>query len=448
MDDEYELVGCVDFETTTYAISVPVLQKRNSNYSFIPKTDGHFIVLDFYVLEESGYKIRYLHSKLKRHVRIGSKTPVPIIDGDNTFILDPEIPEQEIRIENPLLGEAPLKAFISLRQRMADAAINRTSAFNPFTTEISEPVRSRYWVSKFAALLTSVHQDGDPDAIISSTADEIRKQWFERFASKATFQMVDGLLNTPFRPLPHDEQIQILLNRFDAIFQLKGLYISGQDLAGYEKRFPEGIISKTKQMEDGPAYRAWRMDDQYSNIIRSQLTRRWHAENSHQNGDALAVWPKQDVMRTFRVIRVVAADEAYLNSAIQPLVEMVDMAADKLNDIAGCIDDLSMMRLNGRSQLLKALENIFGAGVINAFTSSWDEDKYNNIIDRVLDYYDKALILTQATSPDLRKIETAEIGVNGVNPAVFETIRHDRRKLAIGEQYSPWTSRFLRLLRE
>lgn len=423
MNFQYDLKGCISFDETEYSISIPILTERSSNRIFIPKTDVHFNVLDFYVIEDFDYPIKWLNSKQVSTVKIGDKCPVPIIVDEKVYLIDPTYDIAEIRRKHPELIEAAIKAFVSLRDR---TKLSEWDFVETFPRDLTEPVRSRYWVSKYLAYVRSKYESSASSEFWLGTATKIRDVWIEKFAHKAQFRMVDDLFKLKELPMSHVEQDKILVARFDKLFRSKAFNIPATEVSAYEERFSEGIINAAKRFDDGAAYTAWEMQSVYSRIISTYCE---SLRSRHAPGTGDLVWNITflELTKMLRVIRLLANDEFHFSSALYQLEEMLASGTNSLRSVADSAFGMSNYSEFKRRNLQKNLIEMFGLGAGPLFLGQRANFVSDRIEEKMFDYYRKLLILNQIVHPHLRHADINEIAIEGIHVELFDRMGLRRR---------------------
>ena len=431
MNLSYEMKGCVSFEGSDLVFSVPILTDRGSNRVFIPKTDNHFNVLDFYEMEDIEYPIHWLHPKQFESVRIGNKCPVPLMVGGTAFIINPADDAHAIRQEHPTLNDSAVKAFVSLRERMRLAAqdmpLEDWHTIHRFPEELIRPVRSRYWISKFAAHVRSVHEDKTTinPAWIES-ANSARNKWIDMFAHKAPFRMIKDLFDVHELPMSKLEQDRVFITRFDNLFRAKWFNIESPEISGYEARFPQGIINAAKSFDEGASYTAWNMQAEYSRIIDSHC-RNLRARYAPDTGDSVWNLSFLDLTRILRVIKLLAADEFYFEDALYPLKDIFHSGTNSLMTMLNALDGILKpeKRTNRKLDLLAI--SLFGAGAGFPYEEDYFSVKFGEMLH---DYHRKLLMLYQIINPHLRLLKLREIAIEGIDPQLFWDDGKDKHLLS------------------
>ncbi|PDS65114.1 hypothetical protein CO653_13025 [Rhizobium anhuiense] len=421
MDETYQMIGCIDFQTDSYAISVPVLRKQNSNYVYIPKTDHHFIVTDFYEVKELGYKVHYLLQE--RPVSISSKTPIPIIEAGNVYVVDADWTDAEIRTNHPRLGHEAIKAFVSLRTRMATKSVG--VAHGEIEADIqdllSNPARSRYWVSKFAALVRSAFESGDPPESLIRMMEDARLKWIEKYSTKTPVKLVTQLMQVPSLALQADPAKKVLLRRFERILGAKGIFVPRVELMAYEQLFPEGILPAIRADSDGQ-YDYWRRGGEIGKRINAQVYNFLHPADVTKSRIANpALWSLGELDRILRLFKVLGGDDHLLEQAsgyFYPLYELLladvrDFASDRYVWTSALSGRVNQRFINDASKLANL-------PLLNRLPKT---EEWMKIIGAVLDSFRKLIVLAKIVRPHLRLSEDGEVAFEGVDYALVEALK-------------------------
>ncbi|ULJ72989.1 hypothetical protein [Rhizobium gallicum] len=422
MIDTYLMVGCVDFETDAYAISIPVLQRERSNYIYIPKTDHHFIVTDFFEMPEFTYRIRYCDKK--RPVSISEKTPVPILEGDHVYVLEADWTDAEIGERHPRLGREAVKAFISLRSRMAARATE--SAHGEIEEGVqdllNDPVRSKYWVSRFAALVRSAFESGEPSRVLVQMMEDARLKWIEKYSTKTTLALVMHLMEVPGLELRSDAAKKVLLRRFEGLLGTKGIFLPRSELVAHEKIFPEGILPAIRVDADGE-YDYWRRGSEIGRKINDQIHALLHPADSTRNrAYDHQRWSLTELDRILRLLNVLGGEDHLLEQAggfFYPLFDSL------LEDMTAC--------LSNRYEWTSALSGRVNVQFLNLVCQMLDVPPYERapateqwlkIIGGVLEYFRKLVVLAKIVGPANRRKKDSDIAFQGIDHALVDALNH------------------------
>lgn len=432
MDDYYHLSGCIDFLTDSYAISIPVLRKQNSNYTYIPKTDRNFIITDFYEISSLDYQVHYLP---ERKVSISEKTPVPILFGGSAYVLDADWSESEIRRHCPSLGTEAIKAFLSLRKRLADIPVDvvREEVAREFEDLLKHPTRSQYWISRLGALVRSAYEGGEPDQVMRATMDDARGRWLERFSTKASLKLVMQILNIPHMKMPEHVAKRVLLKRFEGLISRKGIFLPGSEIAAHSEIFPEGILPAIRAVND--QYDYWRMGDKISKLVNDQLYELFRRgddeseDNTRQNPDR---WSLTELRRFLEFFKVIGSDDFLLDRAAYAFHPVYSHLVSKLKGVLAnryeWTKALRHERINGVFQDELSNYSTLFPGSIRLPDELWLE-----VIGRILVDYRKAVVLQKIVRPHVRRTPDEEIAFEEFDHVLIDGLidAFQQRKLSI-----------------
>lgn len=422
MHDTYEFFGCIDFRTDSYAISVPLLKREGSNYIYVPKTDQNFIVTDFYEMLDIGYDVQPISVSDYREISIGQKTPVPILESGHVFVIDPEWSDDEIRSRYPDLGTEAFKAFISLRSRMAGKApqVNHDEVGVGLDDLLSDPVRSRYWISRYSALVRSAFETGDPPASLKKRLEEARLQWLEKFASKTSLKHIKVMLELPHMPLDQDARRRVLMTRFERLLLAKGIFIPTVELRAYAQMFPDGILLSLFD-DDDDRIPHWQRHQTLSRFLSDQmfeLTQKPAA--SEPRGADPDKWPKAEVDRLLEFFTALTRDSYRLDEPCKYLLPLFQR----------CLQSIKL-RTAKRHALINAIESRddrAGNGW-DYFDLGWSEHVHDYEVDwieavkKLIDDYDKLIAVSKIVRPLTRSQAESEIAFPGVDHALIDALR-------------------------
>lgn len=422
MHDTYEFFGCIDFRTDSYAISVPLLKRDGSNYVYVPKTDHNFIVIDFYEMLDIGYDVRPLSFADYREVSIGQKAPVPILENGHVFVVDTELSDDELRGRHPNLGTEAFKAFISLRSRMAakPPQVSHDEIGVGLDDLLSDPVRSRYWISRFSALVRSAFEAGDPPASLKERLEDARLQWLEKFASKTSLKHIKAMLELPHMPLGHDGRRRVLMKRFERLLLSKGIFVPTVELRAYAQMFPDGILFPLFDDDDDKTP-SWQRHQTLSRFLSDQmfeLTQR--PVGGEPRGDDPDKWPKAEVERLLEFFTALTAESYRMDEPCRYLLSLFQ----------NCLGSIKL-RTAKRHALIHAIEsNHDRRGNERVyFDLGWSEHVHDYEVDRIeavkklIDDYDKLIVVSKIVRPLTRKQPERDIAFPGVDHALIDALR-------------------------
>ncbi|EFO30916.1 UV-damage repair protein [Roseibium sp. TrichSKD4] len=245
---KYRLYGCLKFGSSTYPVTVPVYQRDRSNRLFVPKTDARFLILDFYSLDEGAYEVLIGEVRDQNLLRtdIGSFACVPLLEGNNSYFVDPNWSVQQIQKFEPKLAQNTIKAFLSLRERILKKSYNDPREDEEIVDNafLEIPVSSRYWVSKFRAAVTSASNNGRLSSKRKIYFRNQRKEWIRRFSNKAPLVCLEQILEAPEIAIGNKSKTSIFLTRFALQLRSKGLSIPKSELKRYAQLFPNGAVAE------------------------------------------------------------------------------------------------------------------------------------------------------------------------------------------------------------
>ncbi|MDW5314498.1 hypothetical protein [Rhizobium sp. PL01] len=421
MDETYEMVGCIDFETDSYAISLPVLQKPRSNYVYIPKTDHHFIVIDFYEIDELNYRVHYLEDRMS--VSISKKTPIPVLEAGHAYIIDADWTDAEVYARHPRLGGEAIKAFISLRSRMA--AKTRSVAHGEVEAGIQDllgnPVRSKYWISKFSALVRSAFESGDPSGELLKMMENARLRWIEKYSTKTSLKLVTQLMQVQNLTLQASDAKKVLLTRFEGILTTKGIYIPKAELAAYKELFPHGILPAIRD-DAKDHYDYWSRGGQIGKLVNDQVyTLLNPADASQSRKHDPDRWSLLELERILLFFTVLGGDDHLLEQAgsfFHPLYEV--LLADLLDYASDRYDWTSALAGRVRKGFLHGLSEITDMVPVDRVP---ENDEWMRIIAVILENLRKIEVLAKIVRPPLRSRDTQEVGIKGIDYSLFDALR-------------------------
>lgn len=428
MHETYQMVGCIDFETDSYAISIPVLHKERSNYIYIPETDHHFIVTDFYEIEELGHRVRYLPKK--QPVTISKKTPVPIIEGDNVYLVDPDWSDVEIRSNHPQLGMEALKAFVSLRSRMAakSAEIAHEEIGADIEDLLVDPVRSRYWISKFAALVRSAFESGQPSESLVRMMEDTRLKWLEKFSTKTSLKLVTQMMQIPNLTLEAKAAKRVLLNRFEGILSTKGIFAPRSELIAYEEMFPEGILPAIRA-DSEDQYDYWRRGGQIGKMVNDQMYALLNPADATQSRKYdPAAWSLAELDRFLRFFRVLGGDDHLLEQAASFFATVHEVLLVDLHSVLSLPNRYRWTSaLAGRDVSLDFLRDLAQVTDKVPHENRPEGEDWMKIIDEVVGSFRKLTVLTKIVRPSLRARPDEEIAFKEFDHVLIDALLQAQR---------------------
>ncbi|ATN36749.1 hypothetical protein ACO34A_23460 (plasmid) [Rhizobium sp. ACO-34A] len=426
MDNSYEMIGCLDFETNSYAISVPVLRSNRSNYLYIPKTDHHFIVTDFYEVEELGYKIHYIHER--RLVSISQKTPVPILDGGSVYIVDADWTDAEIRGNCPGMDNETVKAFVSLRARIAakSTKVVYDQIGNDIEDLLVDPVRSKYWISRFSALVRSAFESGRPDSTLVEMMEAARLTWMEKYATKTSLKLVTDLMQVQNLTLQGAAAKKILLRRFEGILMTKGINLPATELQAHRKLFPEGILPAIRA--EGDQYEYWRRGTAICKMVNDQLYKLLNPSGSlNRPATDTSKWSLSELKRLLSIFEVLGGDDLLLDQAAGFFQPLFDTFLENLDDVVGNREDWRrVIHANRSGWIFKdTLSRIFS---FHPERRPASEEDWLKLFAKIDIHVRKTVILQKIISPHLRKVPEDDIAFDSLDYNLLHAMKLSESK--------------------
>ncbi|MES0033552.1 hypothetical protein [Mesorhizobium sp. M0040] len=426
MDDSYTLYGCIDFDTDSYAISVPVLRRREANYVYIPKTDNFFIVLDFYEVLELGYSVKHIDFKDQVPVTIGEKAPVPVIENGRVFLLDVDWSEQVIRTRLPALGNEAVKAFVSLRSRLADIATESAHAGLDAAMDdlLIDPVRSRYWISKFSALVRSAFEHGPPPGAAVTRIEAARVEWLEKFAAKSPLKLVHSILDVPNLSVQPQTANRVLLNRFESILLTKGIHVPNVELRAYEKMFPSGIFDAIRK-ETGGQYDYWRRRSDISTFIAQQMyTMAYPSDSTHGRVSDPKQWAVSTLSHLLLFFEVVEGDDTGLDNSMQYLLPLYDKCLEQVTTMVGDRYRLSTAIFeHPHPPSSRFLIDLLRALNIAPVLRPQQPEDWLPVLDEIIYAYRRLVIVSKIVHPLTRRLSDQEVAFKEIDHALMDAIK-------------------------
>lgn len=424
MDDRYNLFACIDFGTDSYSISVPVLRRRNSNYVYIPKSDHFFIVLDFFEILDLGYAIKHVDAKDERPVQIGQKAPVPIVDDGNVYVLDPEWTETEIRTWLPNLGNEAVKAFLSLRSRMGTAPVpaEHLDIRAAMDDLLTEPVRSRYWISKFSALVRSAFARGVPPPDLLERVENARLRWLDKFSAKSSLKLVQGVLEIPHLKLQPSSANRVMLHRFESMLMTKGIFISRTELRAYERMFPEGIFDAIKQ-ETGGQYEFWSRRNAISEFVAAQVYELVYPSDSTQGRiyDP-SRWTIGELSSLLLFFEVVAGKDTGLDNSRQYFHPLFEKCLEQVQLFLGDRYRLSSAVFRTQPPAPWYVREILGALRLSASEFPDRSEEWLDVLRDVVELYRKLVVVSKIVRPNTADLPDDDVALEGIDYTLLAAV--------------------------
>ncbi|MBB4116424.1 hypothetical protein FHT80_005798 [Rhizobium sp. BK226] len=426
MDDSYMMEACIDFATDSFAISIPVLFKAGSNYVFIPKTNNHFLVVDFYEIGELGYDLAHMDPSQRRMIRLGEKVPVPIISNGKVFVIDPGWSDEEIRRNFPDLEDIAIKAFLSLRSRAAEAPVEIATqdvAIGIFDL-LENPSRSKYWTSKFGALIRAAFENAEPTADVVERINQARKVWLTKFATKATLKQIKTVTNTDPLPLGEKQTTAVLMARLEGILLSKGIYTPLSEVSGAK------AIAKNKlwQIYDDEMEidRAANRRQAISKLVADQLfklSERHH--DGYPRGFELVKWPRPELRRILTFFEVFGDTFHKIDEGCKYLLPLYHASLS-------LVQRLTVNRYVLIDGLLSQEGKEIPRDVLEAIGFPIDGDyRFHEsrveVVKAIVEQYEKLILISKIARPNTRSMPDSEIGFQGVDHALIDALWNVRR---------------------
>lgn len=427
MDDRYDLFACIDFGTDSYSISLPVLKRRNSNYFYIPKTDNHFIVMDFYEIHDLGYALQYVNASDENVVQIGHKAPVPVVEEGQVYVINPDWTEAEIRDRLPRLGNEAVKAFLSLRSRLGIAPTHADHADLRAEMDdlLSEPVSSRYWISKVSALVRSAFARGEPSAEFLERVENARLKWLEKFAVKSTLKLVQGVLDIPHLKLQPDSTNRVMLHRCERLLLTKGIHISRTELRAYERMFPDGIFEAIRRDEIGDPYGFWRRRNAISDFVASQTYELVYPSDITQSRiQEPNRWSVIELSSVLLFCEVIARNDTGLDIARQYFLPLFNKCLEQVQIFLGDRYRLSSAIFQTQPPPPWFVREILEALRIPLSKFPHSSDEWLNVLREIVELHRKLVIISKIVRPNTVNLEDKSVGFEGVDYALLSAVNN------------------------
>lgn len=413
--------ACIDFATDSFAISIPVLFKPGSNYVYIPKTNHRFFVVDFYEIGELGYDLAHLEPGRRRIIRLGEKTPVPIISNRKVFVLDPDWSDEEVRRNCPDLEDVAVKAFLSLRSRAAEVPVE--IAMQDIATEfldlLETPSTSRYWTSKFGALVRTAFEAGQPGPDLINRISEARNIWLSKFATKTTLKQIRTVTDTHPFPLGEKQINVALMTRLEGILLAKGINTPSTEVAAAR------AIAKDRLWEiyDGEVEidRAANRREAIAKLVADQLfelSKRHH--DGYPRGFNLAKWQRPELQRILRFFEVFGETFHKIDEGCRYLLPLYHASLS-------LVQRLTVNRYVLINGLLSQDGKEIPHDVLEAIGFPIDGDyRFHEsrieIVKAIVDQYEKLILISKIARPNTRTMPGSEIGFSGVDHALIDAL--------------------------
>lgn len=425
MHDSYSLFACIDFQTDAYAISAPVLKRRGSNYTFIPKTDNFFIVLDFYEVPDVAYSLKLVNALDEQPVQIGQKAPVPILDGGKVYVVDPNWTEKDIRAKLPGLGNEAIKAFLSLRSRMATApqACEHEEIAKSIDGLLAEPVRSRYWISKFSALVRSAFARGEPPADLLDRVEKARLRWLDKFSAKSSLKLVQRILEIPHLRLQPASVNRVMLRRFESLLLTKSIFVPRSELQAYSRMFPAGIFDAIKQ-ETGGQYDFWSRRSAISEAVAQRTYDLVYPIDSTQERlHEPDRWTLGELSSLLLFFEVVAGKDTGLDNSRQMLHPLFEKCLEQAQLFLGERYRLSNAIFRPSPKPPWFMREIMEVLKLPASGFPDHAEDWLDVLKAVLELYRKLVVVSKIVRPNSAQLSDDEIALEGIDYALLSAIR-------------------------
>jgi hypothetical protein len=252
-----KLIGSIRLVPNIDTIGVPIFAALRGNEMFVPEMDGDLRIvqyLEFY--NEHGFQLSYdLPAEFQNRVyEVGSSTPMPfwisnvcsVIVGD----ADKEEPTKMFGADarsNPVL--------LDLARILDDARSGRIKdRFDEWASEniangfadvfFEEPVRSRYWITRYRVAVARARRMTKPPHPIDNKLRHVAGTWFQKYGRKTDIRNVAGMLGSSANEILSKRQMTDILfaflmnslawkqtNNIEAYVEEKALH----------KAFPQGL---------------------------------------------------------------------------------------------------------------------------------------------------------------------------------------------------------------
>lgn len=426
MDDSYMMDACIDFATDSFAISIPVLFKSGSNYVYIPKTNNQFLVVDFYEINELGYDLAHMEPGQRRMIRLGEKTPVPIISNRKVFVLDPNWSEEEIRRICPELEDVAVKAFLSLRARAAEAP--GEAAMQDVATAIYDllelPSTSRYWTSKFGALIRAAFDAGEPTPELLDRIKQARKVWLTKFATKTSVKQIRTVTDTHPFPLGEKQITTVLMTRLEGILLSKGIYTPVSEVSGAKAI----VRNKVWEIYDDEMEtdRAANRREAISKLVADQLFElsKRHCDG-YPRGFELAKWPRPELQRILTFFNVFGDTFHKIDDGCKYLLPLYHASLALVQRLTANRYVLinGLLSQDGKEIPDDALEAI---GFATDRDYRFHESRIE-VVKAIVEQYEKLILISKIARPNTRSMPASDIGFQGVDHALIDALWKVRR---------------------
>lgn len=381
--------------------------------------------MDVYQFMSTSYRIQTLMEELP--INIGEKTPIPIIENSGVFFVDPDWTEIEIRQFHKDLSNEAVKAFVSLRTRLAIKA--QESAQDNFSLQIDEllkePVSSKYWVSRFRALVRSAFQANRPPEALVEQMKSVRDDWLKRFATKMSLPMVQLLCDLSEIPLTDEGRKKVLLHRFEQRFASKGIRLPKSELADHKRLFPEGIVSAISDDSlDRPEY--WARTSAIGKLVDDQLFHVFDTRSELEVDDPRK-WSISELERLLLLFEVLDGNTYLFESAGTRFEPIRIVVLNQLLDLMSSRYEWTNA-LSGRdysAYFLRYRENLLEIPSAEGFR---DIERLINIIAGVERLYKKLTVLTKIIRPPARKKADSELVFPELDHALLDVLLEAHRK--------------------
>lgn len=251
------LSGSIRLVSGVDSIGVPVFTAIRGNAMLVPEMDGDFRIAmfsEFY--NEHGFSIVY---ELPRQFQnqdyaVGSPTPIPFWISDKCYVIEGDADKDEPTkifgpraLKNPVLADISRLLDDARSGRINDRfyeweAANLANGFADVFYE--EPVRSRYWVTRYRVAVAKARKQTTPPHPIDNKLRHVAGEWFRRFGRKTDLSKLGGMLGSSRNEVLSKRQITDILFAF---LMNKLVWNEFDDLEAYvreatlHKAFPEGL---------------------------------------------------------------------------------------------------------------------------------------------------------------------------------------------------------------
>ncbi|WP_299860648.1 hypothetical protein [uncultured Hoeflea sp.] len=358
---------------------------------------------------------------------LGDKVPVPILDHDSVYLVDPDWSDAEIATQHPGLSTAARKAFTSLRSRLALRPVDTLHDEIGYNVAdlLKQPVRSHYWLSRLSALVRSAFDGGSPPAELLEAFESARLLWIERFASKSSLKMILSAFQIPNLHMDERVAADILARRFEDIVVSKGIHTPQNEIIHIISMFKEGLIAQIEEISIDQ-FDYWKRKEAIVSLTELQvenLFRRFKFFDADMRGmdSSPGKWSSAELRKYLAYFRAIDADNYNLNSSTSQFISLYEAQKLATIDILSYSNDwYSAMIGDGSIEFIdKLLHFIDGKDEVEhgKILIHWP-----NVISSVKKEYEKLTILARIVNPAIRNHDDDEVAINGINYSLLEEL--------------------------